>query len=105
MIVAEFFEKKSAISGFKISGHADFDDYGKDIACASVSSAVQYTANLITEIFGFEAEVSAENNAVVLKTGTFEDRTLQKLFKGLIMQLELLSQEFEGTIKIKFTEV
>lgn len=33
------------------------------------------------------------------------DIVLQKLYKAFIMQLELLSQEFNETIKIKFTEV
>lgn len=105
MIIAEFFKKDGGISGFKISGHADFDQYGRDIACASVSSAVQLSANLITDVFGFKAEVSAENNSVVLKAVSFKDSTLQKLFDGLLMQLDLLSQEFEKTIEIRFTEV
>ena len=105
MIVAEFFRKNSEIIGFKIKGHARYGGYGKDIACASVSSAVMLTANMITESFGYEAEVSDENEAVVLKAELFGDGVLQKIFNGLIMHLEMLSQEFEGTIKIKFTEV
>lgn len=105
MITAEFFRSCGTILGFEVSGHADFGEYGNDIACASVSSAVQYTANLITETFGFAAEISAENDAVVLKAESFGDSIIQKIFSGFIMQLELISQEFEGTIRIKFTEV
>lgn len=105
MIAAEFFLTDSVISGFKIGGHADYDEYGKDIACASVSSTVQHTANLITEVFGFDAAVSAENDTITLKTGAFGDSIIQKLFAGLVLQMKLLSQEFEGTIRIKFTEV
>ncbi len=105
MITAELYTADNMISGFKISGHAGYDDMGKDIVCASVSSAVQYTANLITEIFGYNADVSAHNNAVILKAVPFDDSILQKLFKGLIMHLELLSEDFKGTIKIKYTEV
>ena len=59
MIVAEFFRKNGEITGFKVSGHAEYDESGRDIVCAGVSSAVMMTANLITEIFRFEAEVSA----------------------------------------------
>ncbi len=104
MIVAEFFENGGEIKGFKINGHAGYDDYGKDIACASVSSAVQMTVNAITDVFGFEADVSAQNNTVFFKTAS-GDIVLQKLYKAFIMRLELLSQEFNETIKIKFTEV
>ena len=34
----------------EISGHANFDDYGKDIVCASVSSIVITTINACIEI-------------------------------------------------------
>ncbi|MBE6161530.1 MAG: ribosomal-processing cysteine protease Prp [Firmicutes bacterium] len=34
----------------EITGHANFDDYGKDIVCASVSSIVITTVNGILEI-------------------------------------------------------
>lgn len=105
MIVAEFFRKGGEITGFKINGHAGYDDYGKDIVCASVSSAVQLTANMITDIFIYQAEVSAENDTVILKTSILGDRTLQNLYKGFQMHLDLLSQEFKKTIQIKFTEV
>ena len=105
MINAEFFRNKGIISGFKISGHAMYDDFGKDIVCAAVSSAVQLTANTITEIFGIDAKVSAENNAVILKTADSADDNLQKLYRGLLLHLETLSEDFKGTIKIKFTEV
>lgn len=105
MITAEFFTADNVIIGFKISGHSGYDDEGSDIVCAAVSSAVQHTANLITEIFGYNAEVAAQNNAVVLKAVSYEDSTLQKLFKGLILHLEVLSEDFKGTIKLKYTEV
>ena len=105
MIIAEFFGTESEIMGFKISGHAGYDEHGRDIVCAAVSSAVQLTANMITEIFGYDAEVSAEGDTVILKTTYSGEENLQKIFKGLLLQLECISQEFEGTIKIKFTEV
>lgn len=105
MIIAEFFRKNGEITGFKVSGHAGYDESGKDIVCASVSSAVMMTANLITEIFGFAADVSAVNDTVTLKTDIFCDRVLQGLYKGLVMQTEQIAQEFNGTIKIKYSEV
>jgi len=78
---------------------------GKDIVCASVSSAVMMTANLITEIFGFNAEVSDVNNVVALRTDIPGEENLQRLYKGLEMQIEQISLEFKKTIKMKFTEV
>ncbi len=105
MIVAEFFRKNGEIMGFKINGHAGCGEFGEDIACASVSSAVQMTANLITEIFGYQADISVLDNDIILKTSISDDKTLQNLYNGFILQLDLLSQEFKKTIRTKFTEV
>lgn len=105
MIIAEFFRKNGEITGFKVSGHAGYDESGRDIVCASVSSAVMMAANLITEIFGFEAEISAVDDTVTLKTDVPEDSVLQGLYKGLILQTEQISLEFNGTIKLKYSEV
>lgn len=104
MIYAEFFRKNGNFCGFKVKGHAGLDESGRDIACASVSSAVQMSANTITDIFKYKAEVSVGDNTVLLKT-TVCDEILQKLYDSLLMQLELLSHEFNGTINIEFTEV
>ena len=103
MIVAEFFRKNGEITGFKVSGHAGYDMFGKDIVCAGVSSAVMMTANLVTEIFGFEAEVSAVDDT--LKTDIPYNDVLQGIYKGLALQIEQISLEFNGTIKMKYSEV
>lgn len=105
MIIAEFFKKKGEINGFKVSGHAGYDESGKDIVCAAVSSSVMMTANLINEIFGFDAEISAVGDAITLKTNVPEDNVLQGLYKGLILQIEQISLEFNGTITLKYSEV
>lgn len=104
MITAVFYKKDRKLSGFRVSGHAGYADYGYDIVCASVSSAVQLTANLITENFGISAEASAENDTVTLMVAeTCEEAS--KIIDGLRMHLELLSEEFENTIIIKISEV
>lgn len=104
MITAVFYKKDRKLSGFRVSGHAGYADYGYDIVCASVSSAVQLTANLITENFGISAKASAENDTVTLMVAeTCEEAS--KIIDGLRMHLELLSEEFENTIITKISEV
>jgi uncharacterized protein YsxB (DUF464 family) len=38
------------IKYFKVSGHANYDEYGKDIVCASVSSIVITSINLVLKL-------------------------------------------------------
>ena len=44
------YRSSDLILGFDISGHANFDDYGKDIVCAAVSVLAQTTITSIIEL-------------------------------------------------------
>ncbi|MBQ8435292.1 MAG: ribosomal-processing cysteine protease Prp [Oscillospiraceae bacterium] len=105
MTIAEFYRKNGELTGFKVKGHSDYSEQGSDIVCASVSSAVMLTANLITEIFGYKADVSAVDDTVALKTDISGDEVLQKLYQGLVLQLQEIAGEFNENIKVQFTEV
>ena len=105
MIVAEFFQKNDMICGFKVYGHAGYADSGSDIVCASISSAVQLTANTISEIFRFNAEITEGDNVITLKAVDYCDSVFQGILKGFRLHVKLLSQQFSKNVKIKITEV
>lgn len=99
MIQVHFFKSGKVYLGFSVSGHAGYADNGEDIVCASVSSAVQLTANGITEVLKLPAEVSAKGDTVRLKLRSETDSPVaQPFFEAFALHLELLSQEFEKTI-------
>ena len=84
MIRAEFFSKAGRLTGFSVSGHAGYADAGEDIVCAAVSSAVQLTANGITEVLGVKARVTAENDTVSLKMDSLPREDAETLFRYVI---------------------
>ncbi len=104
MIRAEFYESQGKLKGFSISGHAGYAENGFDIVCAAVSSAVELTANLITDGFNIPAKVMAENDTVICMVES-SDQNSDKLLKMLNIHLGYISEEFPNTIKITTTEV
>lgn len=109
MIVANFLSKSGKLIGFKVCGHSDYDESGKDIVCASVSSAVQLVCNTITECFKSDAEISVDKVQGICLTLTEHsnsgDNSSILLIEGLKLHLETLVKEFSGNIKVKITEV
>ncbi len=106
MVTARFYNSSdNKMLGFHVSGHAGFSDFGSDIACASVSSAVMLTANTITEVFKINAKVEVNENEILLKLLEDKDGNGDKLLLGLLMQMDLLSDEFPGAIKIVTKQV
>lgn len=104
MITADFYKSGSSLTGFRVRGHAGYDNFGNDIVCASVSSAVQYCANTITECFHIKADIIVEENLIKLSL-LVSDKSAEKLLEGLFLHLTILSEDYEGTIKITTSEV
>jgi hypothetical protein len=106
MIIAEFFKEGESLVGFKVSGHADYAEYGEDIVCASVSSAVQLVCNTITECYHADAKVSVDDsNGITLRLASTSEDCCTKLLDGLRLHLVVLSEDFPKRINLKITEV
>ncbi len=105
MIRAEFFYKKGEPVSFIVSGHAGYDESGKDIVCASVSSAVQMAVNGITEIVKIHCDVNVGENTVECILPPDPRPAAWHFVSALRLQLKNLSEDFPGTINLIITEV
>ena len=70
-----------------IKGHADYDDYGKDIVCASVSSIVITTVNAILEI-DRDAVIYKEEKDILTIELLKQDEIIIKLINNMINLLK-----------------
>ncbi len=105
MINAKFFiDSQGNPVGFTVSGHAGYATSGKDIVCASVSSAVMLTVNTATENFGLLADCNVSDDTISCK---FKESSSEgaKLLLGLKAHFEALSEDFPKFIKVNISEV
>ena len=83
----------------KISGHAGFNTYGKDIVCASVSSIVYTTINGILNINKDSIEVIDENELIIKIVN--KDTITKKLINSMVSLLKDLERQYPKNLKIK----
>ena len=83
----------------EIKGHANYDDYGKDIVCASVSSIVITTINAIIEFDPESIYYEDLNNRILIEKLKDDDIT-NKLINDMIELLEELEKSYKDNIKI-----
>lgn len=103
MVEASFRKSHGKLTGFCVKGHSGYDDFGFDIVCASVSSAVMLTCNAITEVFKIKAEISAEDNLIQCKISQNEEGS--KLIEALMLHLRVLSEDYPENVTVKISEV
>lgn len=65
MIKVNLIYTEDIIKGFKITGHADYDEYGKDIVCAAVSMLAYTTVNSLDN-YSYEVKFSDDEKTMEL---------------------------------------
>lgn len=94
------------IQSVKVEGHAEQDEYGKDLACAGISTAVVGIYNML-EAKGF----MKDGNLANVESGysyfeVFNDRDdYQIILETLVKILETVEYSYEKNVKINTREV
>ena len=98
MIKVKLTKNNNYYKGIIITGHANYDSYGKDIVCSSVSSIVVTTVNAIISL-DKDAINYDDNTGVKIKV-LKEDEVTNKLLENMLNLLHELQKDYEKTIKI-----
>jgi uncharacterized protein YsxB (DUF464 family) len=92
-------KKNNDLYKIDIKGHANYDESGKDIICAAVSSTVLTTINAIESINAKVIEYSKHDGEISI-TILKKDDIIDKLLRNMISMLEELAQNYNKYIKI-----
>lgn len=99
MIKVKIESKDNFIESFTISGHADYEEYGKDIVCASVSSIAISSINLAIRIDKTSVNVVNKDGLLDVKV-LKHDEIINKVFINMVEMLKELEKNYSKNIKI-----
>ena len=99
MIKVKIKKENNIIKELNINGHAKYDEYGKDIVCAGVSSALITSVNACL-LFDKDSIYYEEENNFHLKN-IKKDNITNKLLENLVNILKSIESEYSENIKIK----
>ena len=99
MIKVEIIRNNNNIKKISILGHAMYDEYGKDIVCASVSTLVISTVNNILSIDDKTIKVEQNDSRIIIEY-IFKDNIIDILINNMISNLNTLASNYPKNIKI-----
>lgn len=99
MIKVSVIKEQNKLKSISIKGHAMYDEVGKDIVCASVSSLVISTINNILSIDNTIIDVEQNDNNILVKV-LKEDKICNLLLTNMIKYLEEIAIKYPKNIKI-----
>ncbi len=83
----------------EINGHAMFDDYGKDIVCAAVSSIVITSINGILRLDDKAINYKSSSDGIIIDI-LKDSRETNLLILNMISLLKELEEKYSKNIKI-----
>lgn len=86
-------------NNISILGHANYDDYGKDIVCASVSSIVMCSVEAIANFDIDAINVEQTNEGLIIDINKKDTITIT-LIENMIKCLKELEMKYSKNIKI-----
>ena len=95
-------KRNDSIEGITIKGHANYDEYGKDIVCAAVSSISLTTCNAILSL---EETIECNDNNGLLTIKVIKNTDItEKLLNNMIEMLKELEGQYPKNIEIRNEE-
>ena len=87
----------------KVSGHANYAEYGKDIVCASVSSVIATIVNCIMNID--KSSITYQDDGITIKiTKIYNNEVVNTIFATMIDILKDLENQYKENIKVESEE-
>ena len=99
MIKVEIIRNNNNIKKISILGHAMYDEYGKDIVCASVSTLVISTVNNILSINDKTIKVEQNDSKIIIEY-ILKDNIVDILINNMLSNLNILANNYPKNIKI-----
>ena len=99
MIKVKVKNEDSFIKKITVTGHANYDIYGKDIVCAAVSSIVITSCNMAAKI-NPNSILLKEKEGFVDVSINVKDKFINMVFQNMMEMLEELSKKYNKNVKI-----
>ena len=105
MTEIEILRKNGRIISYKAVGHAEYDEYGSDIVCAALSTALQFPLAGFQDVLEIypRFEISSEGLlSVELADMDLKDkeREINTLLESMLVIVKQLSKDYPKNIKL-----
>ena len=100
MLKVKLVNKDNKLKKINLLGHAEYDDYGKDIVCSSASSIMITTINAIMmfDKSYITYEQKKDNFEIIINKN---DKVVDNLIKNMINMFRQLEEDYPKNIKIE----
>jgi uncharacterized protein len=110
MINAKIYRSNEGlITSFILSGHAEFDEHGKDIVCAGASAVTFGAVNAVLTLTNIEPQIDQGGDGGYLRVklpinlDKSTSEKVQLLLEGMLVSLQTIERDYGQYISVTIT--
>ena len=101
MTTVTFLTEGKRIIGFDAKGHSGYSEEGSDIVCAAVSAMAFLTANTVTECFGEEADIRADETEAGMEMAVKSPSAAANgIIRGFLHEMRSLEEDYPEFVRV-----
>lgn len=102
-----FYKKNEIFLGFKVEGHTEKDEYGKDLLCCQLSTVAQLAAVGVKQVAKLKCECKIRDGFVkiLLKKEDALVEKIQMLFETCFLSFQSIIIDEEKYVKLEVENV
>ena len=86
MTKIKFFKSNNLFVGFECSGHTGYEEYGKDVLCATISGISQSVVLGLTKVLNINVDMKKDDKKGHLKVELPSDLSLDKMQSAQVLK-------------------
>ncbi|HHY35211.1 MAG TPA: ribosomal-processing cysteine protease Prp [Firmicutes bacterium] len=101
MLKVEFLKDGTTVIGFRVRGHAGWDEWGKDVVCAGVSAASHMAFAGLVEILGegVRLEKSSGYMEVRVPAHTAALPEVKAILRAFELEMKAIQRSYPGNVE------
>lgn len=93
--------KNNKIIQFQMKGHANSDEYGKDLVCAGLTAIVSGALNAIDSYYKNDVDIEVLKNKITIIVKQENNNNLQLILDMLKIQIQTITIQYPKNARIK----
>jgi uncharacterized protein YsxB (DUF464 family) len=96
-------DNQGRISGFNVKGHANFEEYGKDIVCAAVSALIHTAVFSLISLAGITPDFKVSDGSfkcTVNHSAAKKHDTVDVILESMLIGLKEIRKEYSKHVQI-----
>ncbi|QVJ95155.1 ribosomal-processing cysteine protease Prp [Mycoplasma mycoides] len=93
--------KNNKIIQFEMRGHANSDEYGKDLVCAGLTAIVSGALNAIDSYYKNDVDIEVLKNKITIIVKQENNNNLQLMLDMLKIQIQTITIQYSKNARIK----